>query len=519
MTVPTRRRGPAGWTLRTRLLAALIALLAAVSVMIGLVSVLALNSVLSGRLDDQVVAAAQRAASGPGDGRRERDDHAPPGLDVPGQGEGTLNAQLVGGSCGSSGVLERSGSRQALSAAQCTTLAAVPADGRAHTVDLGGDLGPYRVIAASRDGGVSITGLPLSGVRDTVYRLALIIAGIAAAGLLLAAAAGAAIVRLTLRPLHRVAATATRVSELPLDRGEVALAIRVPDADTDPRTEVGQVGAALNRMLGHVTTALNARHASETRVRQFVADASHELRTPLAVIRGYAELTRRRRDELPADVANALARVESEATRMTSLVEDLLLLARLDAGRPVERAPVDLTRLVVDAVGDAHAAGPGHRWILDLPDEPVVVRGDAARLHQVVANLLGNARTHTPPGRTVTAALAVDGRTATLTVSDDGPGIAPELLPDVFERFARADTSRSRAAGSTGLGLAIVRAVVDAHTGTVAVDSRPGRTAFTVRLPLADVPAPDVAVADPAGWRPPAPAATDTATDTVGVPQ
>ena len=195
-----------------------------------------------------------------------------------------------------------------------------------------------------------------------------------------------------------MAATATRVAELPLDRGEVALAERVPDADTDPRTEVGQVGAALNRMLDHVGNALEARHASETQVRQFVADASHELRTPLAAIRGYAELSRRSREPVPDEVAHVLRRVESEAQRMTALVEDLLLLARLDAGRPLAHDPVDLTMLVVDAVSDAHAAGPGHDWQLDLPDEPVVVTGDGARLHQVLANLLANARTHTPAG-------------------------------------------------------------------------------------------------------------------------
>ena len=244
----------------------------------------------------------------------------------------------------------------------------------------------------------------------------------AAIGLLIAGVAGALIVRATLRPLNRVAATATRVTELPLDRGEVALAVRVPAADTDPRTEVGQVGAALNRMLGHVADALSARQASETRVRQFVADASHELRTPLAAIRGYAEVARRGRDEVPPDVAHALRRVESESTRMTSLVDDLLLLARLDTGRPLAVEPVDLTALVVDAVSDAHVAGPEHHWQLDLPEVAIRVPGDAARLHQVVANLLANARVHTPPGSTVTTTLAVDAGSAVLTVADDGPG-------------------------------------------------------------------------------------------------
>jgi two-component system OmpR family sensor kinase len=262
--------------------------------------------------------------------------------------------------------------------------------------------------------------------------------------------------------------------------------VRVPEADTDPRTEVGQVGSALNRMLGHVADALAVRHASETRVRQFVADASHELRTPLAAIRGYAELTRRSRDEVPRDVAHALGRVESESARMTTLVDDLLLLARLDSGRPLDNDAVELSGLVVDAVNDAHAAGPEHRWLLSLPDQAITVPGDTARLHQVLANLLANARTHTPPGSTVTTGLTTtsDGW-AEVTVTDDGPGIPPDLLPDIFERFARGDTSRSRAAGSTGLGLAIVAAVVDAHRGAVSVGSIRGRTVFTVRLPHA----------------------------------
>ncbi|MFD0823547.1 sensor histidine kinase, partial [Micromonospora zhanjiangensis] len=211
---------------------------------------------------------------------------------------------------------------------------------------------------------------------------------------------------------------------------------------------------------------------------------SHELRTPLAAIRGYAELTRRGGAELPPDVAHALRRVESESVRMTKLVDDLLLLARLDSGRPLAADPVDLSTLLVDAVGDAHVAGPDHKWRLELPDDTVRVRGDDERLHQVVGSLLANARTHTPPGTTVTVGLTTTAGTAELTVLDEGPGIPEQLRPEIFERFARGDSSRSRAAGSTGLGLAIVAAVVEAHRGSVMVDSGPGRTVFRVRLPL-----------------------------------
>ena len=275
-------------------------------------------------------------------------------------------------------------------------------------------------------------GLPSGPVRATVFRLAIVITLVSLAGLLAATLVGAAFIRRTLRPLQRVAATATRVSQLPLDRGEVALAVRVPAPDTDPGTEVGQVGAALNHMLEHVAAALTARQASETRVRQFVADASHELRTPLAVIRGYAELSRRGTEQVPPDVAHALRRVESEAVRMTVLVEDLLLLARLDAGRPVERGDVDLSALVIDALSDAHAAGPDHRWSLDLPTDsidPVVVTGSAAQLHQVVANLLANARVHTPPGTDVRISLSRQDESvgrppvAVIEVADNGPGV------------------------------------------------------------------------------------------------
>jgi two-component system OmpR family sensor kinase len=296
---------------------------------------------------------------------------------------------------------------------------------------------------------------------------------------------GTFLVRRNLEPLQRVAATATRVSHLPLDSGAVALAERVPEKDTDPRTEVGQVGAALNEMLDHVNSALNARHDSEMKVRRFVADASHELRTPLASIRGYAELSRRERAPVPVSVTHALSRVESEAVRMSELVDDLLLLARLDAGRPLDRQPVDLSLLAVEAVGDAHAASPDHRWELDLPDQPVEVSGDRARLHQVVANLLANARTHTPAGTRVVTAIEVDGEWVRVSVNDNGPGIPNSLQSKVFQRFARGDDSRSRVAGSTGLGLSIVAAVAEAHGGRVELASHPGDTTFSVLLPAA----------------------------------
>ena len=483
---------------------ATIALTAAVSLIIGLVSVFSLQVFLQGRLDEQLTAAGGRsraAADRPvedqpaGDfgvppmlaANRKRPGYGPgPGfLNAPGQGQGTIGALIKNGKVLSAGFLDNAGDRASLNSAQQAQLAIIPTDGAPHTVDFGGTLGSARVIAQTmRSGDTIITGLPLSGVRGAVYRLTAVVVAVGILGLLAVALIGTAIVRRTLRPLNRVAATATSVSELPLDRGDVALAVRVPAADTDPGTEVGQVGAALNRMLGHVAGALQARQDSEARVRRFVADASHELRTPLASIRGYAELTRRGGQRLPTEVAHALSRVESEAIRMTGLVEELLLLARLDDGRPSAREPVDLSRLLVDVLSDAHAAGPGHRWQLALPDEAVEVCGDQPQLHQIIANLLTNARVHTPVGTTVAVRLGLRGPEVLLEVIDNGPGIDPDLLPEVFERFARGDGSRSRGTGSTGLGLAIVSAVAAAHGGRVGVSSQPGWTRFTINLPL-----------------------------------
>ncbi|WP_308433733.1 sensor histidine kinase [Streptomyces hiroshimensis] len=507
--------------LRTRLVVSTVVLVAVVCAVIGTVTAIVLRSYLYGQLDTQLGEVARRAAAphppvapAPAPVRRG----GPLGF-VQGGGQpiGTVGA-LTGpdGRVADSAVSTPAHGwrgdelvREPLTAAQSEALAGLPRDGRPHDVGLPGR-GQYRAQSATApDGTTYLVGIPATSVQETLNALVVVEVCVTAAGLVAAGIAAAATVRIALGPLRRVAATATRVSELPLDRGEVALHERVPEAEADPRTEVGQVGAALNRMLGHVSSALTARQESETRVRQFVADASHELRTPLASIRGYAELTRRAglggsaggsaggarggREEIGPVTRHALGRIESEAHRMTGLVEDLLLLARLDTGRPQAFADLDLSPLVVDAVSDARAAGPGHVWRLDLPAEPVAVRGDAARLHQVLVNLLANARTHTPAGTTVTVRLrgASGGGCVTVEVEDDGPGIPAELLPHVFERFARGDASRTRTgtggsegSGGSGLGLAIVRAVVAAHGGRVAVSSTAGRTVFTVELPV-----------------------------------
>ena len=491
------------WTLRSRVVLVVVAMLAVLGAVIGTVSVLALQNYLMERLDQQLTSALSRGQHA-ADRINAGGPTVPQAQDVvqtPGQPAGTLGAvrSSSGGLLFTPVVLSdrptTPTANQPLGPQQVTInplpLLTVPADQTPRTVDLGSALGSYRIAAAQLDNGDSvIIGLPLSEVTATVQQLTLVVVLVTLAGLVFAFLIASFVVRLAMKPLARVAATAEQVAHMPLDRGDVALSVRVPEGDTDPHTEVGKVGSALNRMLGHVASALTARQASEQKVRQFVADASHELRTPLASIRGYAELTRRSPHELPQDITRSIGRIESEATRMTSLVEDLLLLARLDEGRELDRDPVDLSLLLIDALSDAHAAGPDHSWRIELPEEPVEVTGDAPRLHQVVMNLLANARVHTPEGTTVVASLAVDdaAREAVVTVSDDGPGIPEELQSTLFERFARGDSSRNRATGSTGLGLAIVHAVVEAHGGTVGVNSRPGSTVFTVRLPLAGEP-------------------------------
>lgn len=471
------------WTLRTRLVVAVVALIAALGAVIGLVSVLFLQSYLIGRLDVQLnralevgVRATQPGGGGPSDA-----------VGVLGQIPGTLGARVTGGDTINAVILGGSEVQTVPSPPDGfqNQILAIPADRHPVSADLGGPLGEYRLAAAQlADGSELVIGLPMTEVNSTTTQLVLVIFIVTLASAAAAIGIGLLIVRLALRPLDRVVATAGAVSELPLDRGEVALAVRVPQDDTDPRTEVGRVGASFNRMLGHVASALSARQASENKVRQFVADASHELRTPLASIRGYAELTRMGPHELPEDTVRSIGRIESEARRMTVLVEDLLLLARLDEGRALEREPVDLSRLLVDAVSDAHAAGPDHTWSIDLPGEPVEVIGDEPRLHQVIVNLLANARVHTPPGTAVTVTLARANGSAVVTVADNGPGIPEKLQPVLFERFARGDSSRSRETGSTGLGLAIVHAVVEAQGGTVSVESEPGRTVFMLTLPM-----------------------------------
>ncbi|MDX6336071.1 MAG: two-component system, OmpR family, sensor kinase [Streptosporangiaceae bacterium] len=481
---------PARWlaarSLRAQLITGLVALIALAFAAVGIVTYIVLSHTLLNQLDYQLQAAGGQYASC----MEQKHDEGPPpprGVTVtdcnktPGLNTGTFGARVKDGVVTDQGVI---GGQSHLSAADKAMLIQLPPDGKYYTKDLASIHGDYRLTAIKgQDGDALITGLPLSGMESTLSKVEIAELVAFSVALVLAGIIGTGFVRLSLRPLRRVAATATRVTQLPLASGEVTLAERVPDIS--PRTEVGQVAVAFNRMLGHVEDALGRRAASEARLRRFAADASHELRTPLASIRGYAELALRNPDADRADIQHALQRVESESERMSVLVDELLLLAQLDAGRPLAQEPVDLTRLAIDATDDARVASADHRWVLELPQEAVLIRGDEHRLHQVLANLMSNAARHTPKDTTVTVALAEDTQPGTveLSVTDDGPGIPPELQPALFERFVRGDSSRSRAAGSTGLGLAIVDAVTTAHGGSIELDSRPGHTRFAITLP------------------------------------
>lgn len=495
---------PSSGSLRRRLVAGVAVLVAAAFLLIGLTTVVAVRASALDRLDDQVLAGLDLTggpggpggAGGPSAGPGEESGQPPPRI-------GTLHVLIQDdGTVLAAAYTDGSGTEIPLSAEQISTLTSARLPHRSpESIDLGGSIGALRVAAEDRDGVTVIAGSSLQDVTATTTTTALILLAVLGGVLILVTVGLMAVVTRELRPLHRLAGTARRVAERPLASGQVDLPDRVEPADTDPSTEVGQVGSALNTMLGHIEEALAARHDSEEQLRRFLADASHELRTPLASISGYAQLSQQEQAPMTPTQEQSLSRISAEATRMSALVEDLLLLARLDAGQSMRHESVDLTQLLIDAVGDAHAADPGHRWLLEV-EEPVEVPGDEDRLRQVLVNLLGNARRHTPPGTTVTAALERDGRHAMIRIIDDGPGIAPELRERLFQRFSRGDQSRARESGASdaardgvpgrgtggaGLGLSISQAIVAAHDGQIAVTSDPGRTVFTVRLPAPGV--------------------------------
>ena len=324
--------------------------------------------------------------------------------------------------------------------------------------------------------GTLVVAAPLRDVNATVSELTRdeVIIGV----LVLALVGGIAYwsVGVGMRPLARIEDTAGQIAA-----GDLSQRV----AETDPGTEVGRLGIALNAMLSQIEQAFAERQASENRLRRFVADASHELRTPLTSVRGYAELFRRGAADRPADLENAMRRIEAESARMGVLVDDLLLLAELDQGRPLEQERVDLVPLVTELVADARAIEPDRPLELNA-EGSIEVSGDDARLRQAVGNLLANARAHCPPEAEVTVSVSCADDEATIEVADKGPGIEPENLTRVWERFFRADPSRARASGGTGLGLSIVASIAEAHRGRVEVSSTPGEgSSFRVVIPSA----------------------------------
>jgi two-component system OmpR family sensor kinase len=334
----------------------------------------------------------------------------------------------------------------------------------------------YRVASGSLNNGATfVVALPLDELQRTLRRLVMVELVVAASVLAAIALLGWWLVGLGLRPLERMSRTADAIA-----RGDLSQRVE-PASET---TEVGRLGLALNSMLGQIEIAFAEREASAARLRQFAADASHELRTPLTSIRGYAELFRRGADQNPDDLAKAMRRIEEEAVRMGVMVDDLLLLARLDQGRPLERSAVDLTHVARDAVDDASAAHP-ERAISLAANGSATVIGDEQRLRQVFANLITNACTHTPEGTPVHVAVQGNGHEAVITVADEGVGLTQDEAAHVFEQFWRADSARGRSTGGAGLGLSIVQAIATAHGGRAEVESEPGRgTTFRVHLPV-----------------------------------
>ncbi|MGD9695218.1 MAG: sensor histidine kinase [Thermoleophilia bacterium] len=458
-------------SLRARLVIVTLAMVAVALAAAGWATHAALESFLVDRVDRELqsdqLAAGRRALGGDGPSGRPQ---------LPGLPEGSI-------------VQDDSGEGVVIGSTDERLRQGLPADLRFgfSTLSLAGR--EYRIFKASADGtpggpGLPTVGIPgswlavavpLSDVNDTLARLVWIELAVGAAALGGLALLGLWLVRLGLRPLDRIGATADAIAA-----GDLSQRV----ADDDPRTEVGRLGATLNSMLGRVEESFAARAEQERRLRRFVADASHELQTPLTSVRGYAELFRRGAAERPEDLQTTMRRIEAESARMGVLVDDLLLLARLDDGRPLERRRLDLAALAGEMAADARVVEPDRPIDADL--EPAWVDGDDARLRQVVGNLLSNARAHTPAGAPVTVRVRERDGEATLEVADSGPGLEPEHAARVFERFFRADPSRARASGGSGLGLSIVTAIAEAHGGRAELDSEPGRGAtFRVVLPAA----------------------------------
>jgi two-component system OmpR family sensor kinase len=462
-------------SLRARLLAGVLVLTAVGLLLLGGITYAEQRSFLYERVDQQARAAPESVVHefqeqsrdfGPGPGPRGGGgrDYGPPPGGTYGQVRDANGNVIASGPLGPY---------------DDTAKPHLPSDiqpGKLFTVD--GDDTRYRVYAEQdpRSGYMAVVAVPLREVDQVLNRL-LLVEGLVIAGVLLALGIAAwAIVRVGLLPLDRMGHTASSIAG-----GDLSHRVE----STDPRTEVGRLGVSLNAMLDRLETAFSQREASEDRLRRFIADASHELRTPLASIRGYAELFRMGAASDPAETARAMQRIEEEATRMGVLVEDLLMLARLDQLPEVPHSEVDVAALARDAVDDARATAPSRT--IDVETEPAGVLGDAHQLRQVLANLLRNALVHTPDGTPIEVAVApIDGHVR-LAVRDHGPGLPTDDPQALFERFWRAEGGRERGRAGAGLGLAIVAAIVDAHHGLVEAANAPGGGAeFVVLLPLSE---------------------------------
>lgn len=498
------------WRLQTRLivLAGLVLLL--VGAGIGAASWVSVRTSLMSDLDEQLTSMASHARSGgpgsgpgagPGTESTSAVDSALRFLFQPGVGDGALAVVDSGG--GGEGLIAEAGlnrPRSLSSDAIEALLSVEPGTSEAshESVRVPG-FGVYRVVAFEESGTRTVYGVPQGSVDAALDRTAWTTSVVVLIGVLITAGLMAVIIHRQLRDLRDVARTAREVTDLELSAGKPELALRVPSELAIPGTEVGDVGAAVNRMLDHVGTALDERYRGTEQMRRFVADASHELRTPIATIRGWADLTRPYRDDLPDEVTTSLGKIDSGAMRMSSLVDDLLLLARLEAGRqPTSEDTVDVSSLLVELVEDAHVVNPDHRISLDVPPEALEVRGAADQVRRVVSIVLTNACVHTPPGTTVYVEAQamrkpVSGQlpsdVVAIRISDDGQGIPPEIRDRVFDRFVRGDPSRARhdgaKGGSSGLGLAIAAGLVDLMHGSISMSSTEAGTTFELRLPVA----------------------------------
>jgi len=475
-------------SLRTRLTIRMVVVLLAAEFLIGLGSGLVIRHFLVSRLDQQLVAAGSRYAASLEHRARQhigdRHDGDPDDV-IPGQAGGTIGVRVVAGRIAEAVRVSQDGTTHSvhIDPAVRAILTEIHPGASARDVDMGA-LGDYRLRAVQDPHhGLQLTGLPLYPVDQTLAEILAAEAALFVVAVLTGGAATALVVRRSLRPLDQLAANARSFSALALAGGHEPLPPTVTPGS--PAREVDQVGEAFNHMLDRVQTAMSQRDSTEARLRRFVADASHELRTPLATIQANAEYGLTTTDQaLPEPADEALQRILTASRRMSLLTTDLLLLARLDDHQPLHYKQVDLTRLVLEAVTDAQTLAPGHRWNLNLPEEAVTVDADEAYLRRILVNLLSNARIHTPDGTVVTTGVTPTEDHAIIWVADDGPGVPPSLQADLFERFSRGDTSRSRSRGGSGLGLAIAHDIARAHGGTLTYEASGGHGAcFLIHLP------------------------------------